>query len=186
MKTMFRTLAFRSSAARRRRAAQQRLRPGQRPSTPPRMTSPRPATGTTSARSVSLADTLRYANYEYRLTKARCRISARPRRRAGTPLADILVGRDAPASSGVRPTWTEQLDLTARFSTGRIAHTLVSGLEIARQGSDLDRYANPFNANNNWIAADAAAGPESRSRRVPRCAGFLAAAHHGALRVPST
>ncbi|HEV2702232.1 MAG TPA: TonB-dependent receptor, partial [Steroidobacteraceae bacterium] len=70
---------------------------------------------------------------------------------ATTPLADILVGRDRPGSAGVQANLTEQLDLTVRFSTGPITHALVTGLEVARQTSDLDRYSNPFNANNNWV-----------------------------------
>ena len=35
---------------------------------------------------------------------------------------------------------TGQLDLTARFDTGFIAHTLVTGIEIAHQTNDLGRY----------------------------------------------
>src|SRR6185437_11334592 len=70
---------------------------------------------------------------------------------AATPLDEIFVGRDAPASVGVQSNLTEQLDLTTRFETGFIRHTVVSGFEWARQTLDLNRLTNPFNSNNNWI-----------------------------------
>ncbi len=100
---------------------------------------------------VSIADTLRYAHYEFNFQSAMPNFGTHPPD-AATPLASILVGRDRPGSSGVQTNLTEQIDLTARFSTGPITHTLISGLEVTRQTSDLDRYSNPFNGNNNWIA----------------------------------
>ncbi|MGC1457788.1 MAG: TonB-dependent siderophore receptor [Steroidobacteraceae bacterium] len=99
---------------------------------------------------LSLADTLRYAHYEFDYQGAMPNFGTTVPN-ATTPLADILVGRDEPGSSGVQTNLTEQLDLTARFSTGPISHALVTGLEVARQSSDLDRYSNPFNANNAWV-----------------------------------
>jgi catecholate siderophore receptor len=101
---------------------------------------------------VSIADTLRYAHYEFNFQSAMPNFGTNPPS-AATPLADILVGRDRPGSSGVQTNLTEQVDLTARFSTGPISHTFITGIEVARQTSDLDRYLNPFNGNNNWIAA---------------------------------
>lgn len=100
--------------------------------------------------SVSLNNTARYAHYEfdYQFEAPNFGDDAPT---ATTPLDDILVGRDAPDSSGVQTNLDDQLDLTAHFATGFIAHTVVAGLEIARQTSDLDRYANPFNTNNNWV-----------------------------------
>jgi catecholate siderophore receptor len=104
----------------------------------------------TFAANLSIADTLRYAHYEFDYQSAMPNFGATVPT-ATTPLADILVGRDMPGSSGVQTNLTEQLDLTAHFSTGPITHALVTGLEVARQTSDLDRYSNPFNTNNNWI-----------------------------------
>jgi catecholate siderophore receptor len=69
-----------------------------------------------------------------------------------TPLADVLVGRDSPSSSGRQTNLTGQFDLTARFATGPLRHVLVAGTELARETSDLDRYVNPFNSNNFWVA----------------------------------
>ena len=100
--------------------------------------------------SLSLADTLRYANYDFDYLFDAPSFGANVLG-PGEPLAEILVGRDAPASSGVQRNLDEQLDLTARFSTGAVAHTLVTGLELARQTSDISRYLNPFNSNNGWI-----------------------------------
>jgi catecholate siderophore receptor len=99
---------------------------------------------------LSIADTLRYAHYEFDFQSAMPNFGATVPT-ATTPLADILVGRDRPGSSGVQTNLTEQLDLTAQFNTGPISHALVTGLEVARQTSDLDRYSNPFNSNNSWI-----------------------------------
>ncbi|HTV77506.1 MAG TPA: TonB-dependent siderophore receptor [Steroidobacteraceae bacterium] len=99
---------------------------------------------------LSIADTLRYAHYEFDYQSAMPNFGAAVPT-ATTPLTSILVGRDEPGSSGVQTNLTEQLDLTAHFNTGPLRHSLVTGIEIARQTSDLDRYLNPFNANNGWV-----------------------------------
>ncbi|HTX48403.1 MAG TPA: TonB-dependent siderophore receptor [Caulobacteraceae bacterium] len=108
------------------------------------------------ASNLSLSDTLRYANYgfDYQFDAPNFGSVASGGQGAptpGTPLSSILVGRDAPDSSGVQTNLTDQLDLTARFSTGLLDHTLVAGLELARQTNDLDKYNNPFNGDNNWV-----------------------------------
>jgi catecholate siderophore receptor len=97
-----------------------------------------------------VADTLRYAHYEFSW------IADMPNFGGNvplptTPLDDILVGRDQPASMGVQSNLTEQLDLTGRFETGFIKHTVTAGFEWARQALDLNRLNNPFNSNNNWV-----------------------------------
>jgi catecholate siderophore receptor len=97
-----------------------------------------------------VADTLRYAHYEFSW------IADMPNFGGNvplptTPLDDILVGRDQPASTGVQSNLTEQLDLTGRFETGFIKHTVVTGFEWSRQTLDLNRLNNPFNSNNNWV-----------------------------------
>ena len=93
--------------------------------------------------SVSLNNTARYAHYEFDYQFEAPNFGDDVPT-AATPLDDILVGRDAPDSSGVQTNLDDQLDLTAHFATGFIAHTLVAGLEIARQTSDLDRYTEPL------------------------------------------
>jgi catecholate siderophore receptor len=97
-----------------------------------------------------LSDTLRYAHYEFSYIDNLPNYGKNPPTPT-TPLSAILVGRDAPASTGVQSNLTEQLDLTGRFETGFIKHTVSAGFEWARQTLDLNRLVNPFNNNNTWI-----------------------------------
>jgi catecholate siderophore receptor len=107
---------------------------------------------------VSIAATLRFAHYEFDYQSAMPNFgTAAPT--ASTPLDTILVGRDEPGSSGVQTNLTQQLDLTWRFNTGPISHSFMTGLELARQTSDLDRYLNPFNTNNAWVPQTALLDP---------------------------
>jgi len=99
---------------------------------------------------LSLGDTLRYAHYGFDYQFEAPSFGGNPPT-AATPLDGILVGRDAPDSSGVQTNLDDQLDLTARFDTGWVTHTLVAGIELARQTADIDRYQNPFNGNNDWV-----------------------------------
>jgi catecholate siderophore receptor len=99
---------------------------------------------------LSIADTLRYAHYEFDYQSATPNFGTTVPTPA-TPLDDILVGRDAPGSSGVQTNLTEQLDLTWHLNTGPISHSFMTGLEVSRQTSDLDRYLNPFNTDNDWV-----------------------------------
>ena len=97
-----------------------------------------------------VSDTLRYAHYEFSWNASMPNFGGNIPTPT-TPLDDILVGRDQPASTGVQSNLTEQLDLTGRFETGFIKHTVTAGFEWARQTLDLNRLVNPFNSNNNWI-----------------------------------
>ena len=107
---------------------------------------------------LSIADTLRYAHYSFDFQDTMPNYGGNVPA-PDTPLGSILVGRDAPDSSGVQTNLTEQIDLSARFSTGALTHTLITGVEIARQTSDITRYLNPFNSNNNWIPETALFDP---------------------------
>lgn len=97
-----------------------------------------------------VADTVRYAHYEFSWIADMPNFGSHAPV-ATTPLEAILVGRDQPASTGVQSNLTEQLDLTGRYETGFIRHTVVAGYEWSRQTLDLNRLANPFNSNNNWV-----------------------------------
>ena len=97
-----------------------------------------------------VSDTLRYAHYEFSWNASMPNFGGNIPTPT-TPLDDILVGRDQPASTGVQSNLTEQLDLTGRFETGFIKHTVAAGFEWSRQTLDLNRLVNPFNSNNNWI-----------------------------------
>jgi catecholate siderophore receptor len=60
----------------------------------------------------------------------------------GTPLDQIFVLRDRPSASGTVQTLMNETDVTWKFSTGWITHTLVTGLELDRETADLLRYEN--------------------------------------------
>jgi catecholate siderophore receptor len=100
---------------------------------------------------LTLSDTLRYAHYAFDFRDTMPNFGSDVPT-PGTPLGEILVGRDAPGSSGIQTNLTEQLDLSAHFSTGAVSHAFIAGLEIARQTSGITRYLNPFNNDNGWIA----------------------------------
>jgi len=114
--------------------------------------------------SLSLADTFRYASYAFDYRFEAPNFGSNPPT-AATPLSSVLVGRDSPSSSGVQTNLTNQLDLTSRFETGFATHTLVTGIELARQTNDLDRYTNPFNSDNNWIAETSLLHPDPNQVR---------------------
>jgi catecholate siderophore receptor len=122
--------------------------------------------------SLSLASTTRYANYAFNYQFDAPNFGSvadhgQGPPTPGEPLGEILVGRDSPSSSGTQTNLTEQLDLTARFDTGLVHHTLVTGIELARQTNDLDSYNNPFNSNNNWIPETPLLDPNPSEVRPP-------------------
>ncbi|HEV2272105.1 MAG TPA: TonB-dependent siderophore receptor [Steroidobacteraceae bacterium] len=114
--------------------------------------------------SVSLDDTLRYGRYQFDYQFESPNFGDDPPT-ATTPLTAVLVGRDAPDSAGVATNLDDQLDLTAHFQTGFIAHTLVAGVEIARQTAEIDRYRNPFDSDANWVRETALLDPDPNEIR---------------------
>ena len=110
--------------------------------------------------SVSIADTFRFARYEFNYQSNMPNFGSNVPSTA-TPLDEIFVGRDAPGSSGTQTNLTNQTDLTARFTTGPITQTLFTGVEFARQTNYLSRYNNPFNQNNNWIPETPLLNPDA-------------------------
>ncbi|HEX5462199.1 MAG TPA: TonB-dependent siderophore receptor [Steroidobacteraceae bacterium] len=113
---------------------------------------------------LTLADTLRYARYEFDY-EFDSPVFSSPVPTASTPLDTVLVGRDSPSSAGVITNLDDQIDLTAHFSTGPITHTLVTGVELAHQTSDLYRLQNPFNSHNDWIPETPLLDPDPRETR---------------------
>jgi catecholate siderophore receptor len=122
---------------------------------------------------LTLTNTLRYANYAFNYQFDAPNFGSVASGglgppAPGTPLADILVGRDSPSSSGVQTNLTDQLDMTARFSTGFLTHTVATGIELTRQTNDLDSDNNPFNSNNNWIPETPLLAPDPHQVRPPQ------------------
>jgi catecholate siderophore receptor len=109
---------------------------------------------------ITIADTLRFAHYEFNYQSNMPNFGANVPT-PDTPLSDILVGRDAPGSSGAQTNLTNQTDLSARFATGPVTHTLFTGVEFGRQTNDLSRYNNPFNKDNGWIPETPLLNPDA-------------------------
>lgn len=61
---------------------------------------------------------------------------------AGTPLDKIWVLRDRPSSKGVITTMMNETDLTAKFATGDIQHTLITGIEVDSEAASFKRFEN--------------------------------------------
>jgi catecholate siderophore receptor len=96
---------------------------------------------------LAVTNTLRYASYwsNYRVTApifASDYAGGTPV--PGTPLSDILVYRDRPSSEGLQTYFTDHTDVTGRFDTGSLTHTVISGVEVGRQTTDFVRFDNGF------------------------------------------
>jgi catecholate siderophore receptor len=60
----------------------------------------------------------------------------------GTPVNQIWVERDRPSSKGLITTAMNETDLTAKFATGGLQHTLVTGVELDQETAALTRFTN--------------------------------------------
>ena len=116
---------------------------------------------------LSIADTVRYAHYEFSYIDNLPNFGRNPPT-AGTPLSSILVGRDAPASAGTQSNLTNQIDVTAEIATGPVTHRVVTGVEVARQTFNLNRYTNPFNSNNTWVPLTPLLDPDPNEIEPPQ------------------
>ena len=87
----------------------------------------------------SLRDQVRYANYsrDFRITEPRISVGTTPT----TPPDTITITRNQLSGRSVETFFQNQFDLTARFDTGFIRHTLVTGFEAGRETSDPTRFA---------------------------------------------
>jgi catecholate siderophore receptor len=83
---------------------------------------------------IEIRDQARYARYTRngRITEARLPSSATPE----TPLDQIFVTRNQIAAESTETFLQNQLDATFEFNTGKLGHTLVSGIEVGRETSD--------------------------------------------------
>ena len=92
----------------------------------------------------TLTDSLRYGHYDftYLLSAPHLDDDSTLPPPPGTPLSDILVYRDQPSSAGTEVELISHTDLTSRFDTGPVSHTLITGIEVGRETAEVTRYVN--------------------------------------------
>jgi catecholate siderophore receptor len=93
---------------------------------------------------LSLVDSVRYGHYDflYLLSAPHLDDDYTEVPPPGTPLADILVYRDQPSSGGTEEEFVNRTDLTAKFQTAGFSHTLIAGIELSTETSDVTKYIN--------------------------------------------
>jgi catecholate siderophore receptor len=93
---------------------------------------------------VAISDSLRYANYNFEYLVdgsflGNDFVDAPP---PGTPYADITVSRDQPSSGGTTSMLINRTDVTVKFDAGGFRNTLVGGLELSKEQSNVNRFQN--------------------------------------------
>jgi catecholate siderophore receptor len=93
---------------------------------------------------VTISDSLRYANYGFLYLVdgsflGNDFVDAPP---PGTPYADITVSRDQPSSGGTTSLLINRTDVTVKFDAGGFKNTLVGGLELSKEQSNVNRFQN--------------------------------------------
>ncbi|HXI31099.1 MAG TPA: TonB-dependent siderophore receptor [Vicinamibacterales bacterium] len=83
---------------------------------------------------VTATNRVRYASYgrDAQISEARMPTDITP----ATPLETITVGRNQITVDSVETFFQDQFDVTSRFQTGAVGHTLVTGVEAGRETSD--------------------------------------------------
>jgi len=90
-------------------------------------------------RNITLRDQLRYANYVRDVLITEPQIISSVTGAAptlSTPLSQMVVNRHEIGVNSVETLLDEQLDLTAKFKTGFLHHTVVTGVEAGKETSD--------------------------------------------------
>jgi catecholate siderophore receptor len=90
---------------------------------------------------VTLRDQIRYANYvrDVLVTEPQLLTTGPTAVKPSTPLSAMLVNRHEIGVNSTETFFDDQLDVTARFDTGFLHHTLVAGVEGGRETSDPTR-----------------------------------------------
>jgi catecholate siderophore receptor len=90
---------------------------------------------------ITLRNQLRYAHYDRdaNITEPQINSTTTDPVTVATPLSQITINRHEIAVNSVETFLQNQTDLTAKFKTGSIQHTLVTGFEIGRETSDPTR-----------------------------------------------
>jgi catecholate siderophore receptor len=87
---------------------------------------------------LSLRNTLRYSRTDRESAVTAPRIAGTPT--PDTPLSSIVVNRGRPTRESTEDIIDNQTDLTAKFETFGLKHTLVTGLEIGRENFNITRF----------------------------------------------
>ncbi len=97
---------------------------------------------------ITVNDQLRYASYQRALRVTEPLIlgygAGQDIVAPGIPLSSVLVSRHDIALTSRETILDNQTNATIRFNTGPVTHTVVSGIEVARQTSDPTRYTYPY------------------------------------------
>jgi catecholate siderophore receptor len=93
---------------------------------------------------VSLLSSVRYGRYDftYLLSAPHLDDDFTEVPAPGTPLSDILVYRDQPSSAGTEKELIDRSELTIKFECAGIAHTLITGIELSSESSDITAFIN--------------------------------------------
>jgi catecholate siderophore receptor len=86
---------------------------------------------------VTVRDQVRYANYIRDVLITEPQIATPVS--LSTPLAEMVVNRHEIGVNSTETSLGEQLDVTAKFKTGWLQHTLITGIEAGRETSDPTR-----------------------------------------------
>ncbi|WP_293385049.1 TonB-dependent siderophore receptor [Phenylobacterium sp.] len=93
---------------------------------------------------VWFTDTARAGNYYFDSRMTAAHYGATPPA-PGTPLADVLTFRDRPSVAGTVSTLMNDADLHWKFDLGPVSNHAIFGIELDREESDLERFANQLN-----------------------------------------
>jgi len=91
---------------------------------------------------ITLRDQIRYANYErdVRITEPQIISSVTGVAPVlGTPMSQMIVNRNELSANSVETMFDQQLDLSMKFQTGFLRHTMVTGVEGIKETSDPTR-----------------------------------------------
>jgi catecholate siderophore receptor len=93
---------------------------------------------------LTFENSLRYAhyNFEYLFSGPNLADDYTDVPPPGTPLDQILVYRDQASSDGSQKELVDHADLTGKFETGKVAHTLIAGVEASRETMNIERFTN--------------------------------------------
>jgi catecholate siderophore receptor len=93
---------------------------------------------------ITLSDSARYGNYEFQYLLSAPflgnEFTGPPP--PGTPYAAITVSRDQPSSAGTMSLAINRTDLTSKFDLAGFRNTLTAGVELSKEQSNVNRFAN--------------------------------------------